>query len=266
MKAAFISLSPQGAEVLNRLKPSFADAHLFLHDSVPTGEDGKKFARISDLTREIFAAYDALVFAAPTGVVVRAVSPLVKDKHTDPAVVVVDAAGRFVISLIGGHERGANHLAVRIANVLGAEPVITTTTEALKSVIVGIGCRRGIEAAAIVSAVKEALHRAGLGLDEVRLLASADLKSEEKGLHAAAEELGLPLRFIPSREIQASRRDFRRSPFVEKKVNLPAVAEPAALLAGRRTKLILPKIAIDGITVAIARESFSSLDSVPAGR
>ncbi len=266
MKIALITLSPQGAEVLNRLKPSFADAYLFLHESIPGAKVGKKFTRITDLAQEVFGGYEGLVFAAPSGVVVRAVSPLLKDKRTDPAIVVVDAAARFAISLVGGHERGGNHLAVRIANILGAEPVITTTTEALKSVIVGIGCRKGTGQAKIVCAVKEALHRAGLELSEVRLLASVDIKAEEKGLHGAAEELGLPIRFIPSGEIQASSREFRRSQFVEKNVNLPAVAEPAALLAGRRTKLILPRIALSGVTVAIARESFSSWASAPADR
>jgi cobalt-precorrin 5A hydrolase len=197
-------------------------------------------------------------------VVVRAVSPLLKDKRTDPAIVVVDAAGRFAISLAGGHERGGNRLAVRIANLLGAEPVITTTTEALKSVIVGIGCRKGTAQDRIVFAVQESLRRAGLGISEVRLLASADIKAGEKGLHGAAEELDLPLRFIASDEIRASSRRFHCSQFVEKNVNLPAVAEPAALLAGRRTKLILPRTVINGVTIAIARESSLSWASAPA--
>ena len=55
------------------------------------------------------------------------------------------------MSLLSGHEGGANDLALQIANLVGAEPVITTTTEALKSVIVGVGCRRGTEAERIVA-------------------------------------------------------------------------------------------------------------------
>jgi cobalt-precorrin 5A hydrolase len=262
MKTALISLSRQGAEILDLLKVSFSEAHLFLHEAVSGDYHGHRFGSIVDLTRKIFKSYDSLVFAAPSGVVVRAISPLVKDKHRDPAVLVVDVGARFVISLLCGHEGGANHLAIRISNILGAEPVITTTTEALKPLIVGIGCRRGTEAPKIVSAVEEALHRAGVELSQVRLLASADVKAEEKGLILAAEELGVPIRFICSDEIRASAKNFSRSEFVEKKIKLPAVAEPAALLAGRRTKLILPKIIRNGVTVAVARESFWWSESV----
>ncbi len=143
-----------------------------------------------------------------------------------------------------------------MANCLGAEPVISTTTEAVKDLIVGVGCRRGTLAEAIVGAVRDALGQAGAELARVRLLASADIKSEEPGLRQAACELGLPLRLVAAEEIGDSRREFEHSQFVEEKVNLPAVAEPAALLAGRRTRLLLPKTIINGVTVAIARESF----------
>jgi cobalt-precorrin 5A hydrolase len=91
----------------------------------------------------------------------------------------------------------------------------------------------------------------------VRLLASADIKKDEEGLIEAARLLGIPLRFIGSEEIRASKKKFARSEFVEKVVKLPAVAEPAALLAGRRTRLILPRMTSGPVTVAIARESFS---------
>ena len=126
----------------------------------------------------------------------------------------------------------------------------------------GVGCRRGTEAPKIVSAVKEALSLAGRELSQVRLLASADVKSEEKGLLLAAEELGVPLRLVHSDEIRGCGKDFSRSEFVEKEVRVPAVAEPAALLAGRRTKLILRKIIRNGVTVAVAKESFLWSESV----
>jgi cobalt-precorrin 5A hydrolase len=65
------------------------------------------------------------------------------------------------------------------------------------------------------------------------------------------------LRFIAAEEIRSTTKQFRHSRFVAKKVNLPAVAEPAALLAGRRTQLILPKTIFNQVTVAIARENSS---------
>jgi cobalt-precorrin 5A hydrolase len=208
-----------------------------------------------DLTADIFGRFDGLVFVMPCGVVVRAVAPHLSSKKTDPAVVVTDVLGRHAISLAGGHEGGANDLAYDVANILGAEPIVTTTTEAVKTVIVGVGCRKGIAAENVEEAVRAALAAADVSLNEVRCLASADVKLGELGLIEAAKRLSLPLRFIASAEIASSPRDFEHSEFVMEKVNLPAVAEPAALLAGRRTRLILRKIILDGVTVAVARES-----------
>ena len=236
------------------------------HDAGPEAPEAERFARISELTASLFPVCRGLVYAAPCGVVIRALAPLVKNKFEDPAVVVLDAGGRWAVSLLSGHEGGANDLAIRVANLTGAEPVITTTTEALKSVIVGIGCRRGTKAERIVAAVREALAGAGITLEEVRLLASADVKADEAGLLAAAETLGVPIRFLPAAEIRASTREFSHSDFVAEKVNLPAVAEPAALLAGRRTQFICRKKTYNGITIALAREGFSWSESAPAVR
>lgn len=70
-----------------------------------------------------------LIFIMATGIVVRTIAPLIKDKKTDPAVVVLDEKGRFAISLLGGHLQGANRVAKRIAEFLGGSPVITTSSD-----------------------------------------------------------------------------------------------------------------------------------------
>jgi cobalt-precorrin 5A hydrolase len=64
-----------------------------------------------------------------TGIVVRMIAKLAVHKRSDPAVVVVDEKGQYVISLLSGHLGGANALAKRVAGVLGACPVITTSSE-----------------------------------------------------------------------------------------------------------------------------------------
>jgi cobalt-precorrin 5A hydrolase len=296
MITALITLSDEGARLLAPLTGRLPEARLFIHESVrdesircepvrnetTARQDSKRreanrsdseleapaaerFTKIADLTAVLFPVCRGLVYAAPCGVVVRALAPLVKSKYEDPAVVVLDAGGRWAVSLLSGHEGGANNLAIRVANLTGAEPVVTTTTEALKSVIVGIGCRRGTPAERIVAAIREALSEAEIALDEVRLLASAEIKADEAGLLAAAEALGVPIRFIAAEEIRASLREFSHSAFVEEKVNLPAVAEPAALLAGRRTRFICRKKTYNGITITLAREGFSWPESAPEG-
>lgn len=257
---ALVTLSAEGAKLLEPVAAALPGARLYIHESV--GSDpglmgaAERFTRIAELTAALFPVCRGLVYAAPAGVVVRAVAPLIRSKYDDPAVVVLDAGGRWAISLLAGHEGGANALAIRVANILGAEPVVTTTTEALKSVIVGIGCRRGTPAERIVTAVSSALAEAGVAIAEVRLIASADLKADEAGLLAAAEALGVPVRFIPAAEIRTCLREFAHSDLVKERVNLPAVAEPAALLAGSRTRFISRKKAYNGITIALAREGF----------
>ena len=84
---------------------------------------------LADTVRARWDDVDAFVLIAATGIAVRVVGPLLVDKTTDPAVVCVDDGGRYVIALTGGHGGGANALAVDVAALLGAEPVVTTATD-----------------------------------------------------------------------------------------------------------------------------------------
>ncbi len=86
---------------------------------------------VGDAVRRAFGECDRLVCFLATGAVVRLVAPLLGDKTTDPGVVCVDEAGRFAVSLVGGHGGGANALAREVGEVLGAEPVVTTATDAV---------------------------------------------------------------------------------------------------------------------------------------
>jgi cobalt-precorrin 5A hydrolase len=258
-RVAAVTLSRQGVEVARRIKAGMRRVHLYAHASVEgAGRGIRRFERVVELTGRIFDSYDGLVFIAPCGVVVRAVCGRLRGKLEDPAVVVVDVGARYAVSLVGGHEAGANALALEVGNLTGAEPVISTTTEAVKDVIVGVGCRRGAASRRIVEAVRAALAEAGVRIESVRLIASADVKARERGLIAAAAALGVPFRVVSSASIRTFAGAFEGSAFVMEKVNVPAVAEPAALLAGRRTSLLLSKRKYDGVTVALAREGFLS--------
>lgn len=255
-RIAAITLCAQGLTVARRIKSGLGKVDLYAHAVVErAGRDVRKFERVVALTERIFDRYGGLVYIAPCGVVVRAVAGCVRSKLEDPAVVVLDVGARFAVSLVGGHEAGANALALEIANLTGAEPVISTTTEAVKDIIVGVGCRKGVGDGKIKAAVRAALEEAGVSLAAVRLIASADVKAREPGLIKAAADLGVPFRVIASETIRTFSGAFEPSAFVMEKVNVPAVAEPAALLAGRRTKLLLPKRKYDGVTIAVARES-----------
>lgn len=84
---------------------------------------------IKEWTEKRFTDCDAIVFVGACGIAVRSIAPFVKSKKSDPAVVVVDEQGKFAISLLSGHIGGANELTREIAEILRAEPVITTATD-----------------------------------------------------------------------------------------------------------------------------------------
>lgn len=79
--------------------------------------------------RKIFPQYESLLFICATGIVIRMIAPMVRDKFSDPAVLVMDEQAEFVISLLSGHVGGANKIAREIAKVMNATPVITTATD-----------------------------------------------------------------------------------------------------------------------------------------
>ncbi|MEU1454001.1 precorrin-3B C(17)-methyltransferase [Streptomyces avermitilis] len=86
---------------------------------------------VGEAVRRAFAECEQLVCFLATGAVVRLIAPLLGDKTSDPGVVCVDEGGRFAVSLVGGHGGGANELAREVGGLLGAEPVVTTATDAV---------------------------------------------------------------------------------------------------------------------------------------
>ena len=79
----------------------------------------------------IWHQYNSLIFCLATGAVVRLIAPLLKNKASDPAIIVIDLEGRFVISLCGGHQGGADLLTKMIALQIGATPIITGASNSL---------------------------------------------------------------------------------------------------------------------------------------
>ena len=80
-------------------------------------------------TQAHFTTDDALIFVGASGIAVRAIAPHVRDKFSDPAVVSVDEAGRFVVPLLSGHVGGANELAREVAAITGGQAAVSTATD-----------------------------------------------------------------------------------------------------------------------------------------
>ena len=80
----------------------------------------------------IFSEYDAIVAIMASGILIRSISHLIVSKTSDPAIINLDDNGNFVISMLSGHLGGANHLTLKIAELINATPVVTTSTDVNK--------------------------------------------------------------------------------------------------------------------------------------
>ena len=251
---AILTASPEGARLGARLLAAIPSASLWA--AKPYLPEVQVYpGAMRDFLGTLWSDHAAIIGIMASGILVRAIAPWVDSKYTDPAVVAIDDAGRFAISLLSGHEGGANRLAEALSEFLGAVPVITTGSEAQRRLVVGVGCRRGATAEQILTALDQALAEQGQTRADIYALASIDLKADEPGLRAAAKILGVPLRIIPRSRIRTLQDALREHTFAEAQIGVAAVCIPAALLASPHSALLAPKTALNGVTIALARDT-----------
>ncbi len=347
-KIALWAITPEGALLARKIAESLPGARLYLSADLNINDiPASYFERLSDAISSDFHLYTGHVFIMSTGIVVRLIASCIRNKITDPAVVVLDEIGRHVVSLLSGHLGGANSLAIKVAGLIGAEPVITTATdvnqmsaidvlakqhnlfienpEAIKninmafiagkkfylhdpyallrgsispshiltdfkkgqitgnedipgvfiddaladlskkmlilrpgSLVAGIGCNKNTTMKEIKKFLEKVLEESKLAISSVISIATINLKADEPGLIALAEDLKLPISFFDKDEL--NRADGIKSPsdMVEKHTGVKSVCEAAAILASKNGKLIVPKHSTRNVTVAIARIPFIS--------
>ncbi len=354
---AIVAITKKGAALGRRLRQQVSGSFLFVPDKLAGSTvDEVTFTRVKDLVASIFHGYRFLVLIMATGIAVRLVSGEIKDKHLDPGIIVIDDAGSFCISLLSGHIGGANDMAVKIASLIGAQPVITTASDvnrmisvdilgrefgweiendkllksastalvngedvgiyqeagetnwwpkavplpdnvtvydsledlqksssgvALiitdrclseetcrklpdntivyrpKSLAVGVGCNRGTGAAAIDTAISEALSNNRLSIKSVKVIATIDLKKDEPGLLEYAQAHSLKLEYY-NRETLRDIKVPSPSALALQHTGTPSVCEAAALLSSRSPALLVPKVSLErAVTVAVARLPFN---------
>lgn len=329
MKIAVISFTQNG-NICNRqitaaLKKEGHDAEEFtaLRRRSPTVPDdmpetGQRAAdpteltvvssRVSEWTKAAFNQYDALVFVGAAAIAVRSIAPCVRDKLTDPAVLVVDEKGQYVVPILSGHVGGANGLARQLAADLQALPVITTATDiqglfavdvfAVKNRLIltdrvkakkisaailehecqqvyidglmaydgklpkylgitgdiekadilidyhllqpdmkglcllpegmiwmGIGCRKGTEAAKIKEAINHFIQEHEIDKRAIAGLASIDVKANEQGILEVCRENSWPFVTFTAERLRAQEGNFTASDFVKSKVGVDNVCE-----------------------------------------
>lgn len=124
-KIALITTTPTGSHTLQKLA-AVGVGELWVPETiVPLPNSHAYSGSLREHLATLWHAHQGFVFCLATGAVVRLIAPLLADKATDPAVVVVDEAGKWVVSLCGGHQGGADRLTQLIALQLGATPILT---------------------------------------------------------------------------------------------------------------------------------------------
>ncbi len=330
MRIAVVSLTEKGRVISEKITADLAQ-HSALRYCFRKHCDGnsRAFDKLGELVKTLFSENDGIIFVCACGIAVRVIAPLVESKVSDPAVVVVDDMGRFAISLLSGHIGGANRLAEITAAAVGAQPVITTSTDAggifspdsfaaandliisdmgaakavaaaltngdkvallsrfhlknkpeifcenanvgicisrmeekpfpltlcliPRNIVLGIGCKKGTSCETISVFVKKKLDEAGIDIRRVSVVASIDLKKDEKGLLGFCKSLGAEFFTFTAAELSQIQGEFTASAFVSSVTGVDNVCERSAIaIAGAGGELILRKQAENGVTVAAA--------------
>jgi cobalt-precorrin 5A hydrolase/precorrin-3B C17-methyltransferase len=129
---AIFAISRNGIVTGRHLKSELPDSHLFMPAAFAPEVASSEYPIAPNLKISIswaFRDYRHLILIMSTGIAVRMIAAVLKDKRSDPAVVVVDQNGVFAVSLLSGHLGGANRLTQETAAILGSLPVITTASE-----------------------------------------------------------------------------------------------------------------------------------------
>lgn len=144
---ALVAITKHGVQLARRLHQQFQATDVYYMSKFVQGDEEEQHIQLFDgsvrlLLPALFKYYKGIILIVSLGAVVRMIAPLLKDKKTDPGVVVIDDKGEHVISVLSGHLGGANELTREVASALGARPVITTASDVQKTIPVDLFGRR----------------------------------------------------------------------------------------------------------------------------
>ena len=135
-----LAITKNGVNIGGKLKELFPNWNIFAPSKLSNGNNSITWYSepTSDKIIELFKNSNALICLFSLGAVIRLIAPHLKDKKTDPAVIVIDDKMTFVISVLSGHIGGANELTQEISEKLNALPVITTAADVNKTIVVDL--------------------------------------------------------------------------------------------------------------------------------
>ncbi len=139
-KTSILVITKNGVKIGENLKRLFPDWDVYAPSKLMNESAGITWYSepTTEKIVELFKNNNALICVFSLGAVIRLISPYLKDKKTDPAVLVIDDKTNFVISVLSGHIGGANELTEEIAEKIGALPVITTAADVNKTIAVDL--------------------------------------------------------------------------------------------------------------------------------
>lgn len=139
-KVAILAITKNGIKIATTIKQVFPNWEVFAPSKFQDQAISATWYEDQTSTKvaELFGRFDGLVCLFSLGAVIRLIAPYLKDKKTDPAVIVIDDKASFAISVLSGHLGGANELTEDIAKKLGSIPVITTAADVNKTIPVDL--------------------------------------------------------------------------------------------------------------------------------
>ena len=139
-KVSVLAITKNGLNIALKIKSKFPSWKIYAPSKFSNNENSVEWyseptaIKVADL----FKTNEALICLFSLGAVIRLIAPHIKDKKTDPAVIVIDDKTTFVISALSGHLGGANKLTLEIAHELGSTPVVTTAADVNKTIPVDL--------------------------------------------------------------------------------------------------------------------------------
>jgi len=338
MKRACICVSREAVNRAFEIKKHYSDLDIYTYKKYQREGCLRIQGGFKEFVGMVFKEYDVFIFVMAVGIVVRSIAPYLEHKAVDPAILVVDDKGQFIIPILSGHLGEANRHSLELAEKIGGQAIITTASDIRgliavdtlamkynlsidslmsakeitamildgsdigiisdiqikeklpenvfyideteindvdgiiligmvkrvffkpfvrlipKKYTIGIGCKKGMPEAHIISKIEETFEELGLEIRAIERFATIDVKKDEEGILQAAKHYRSKLEIIEKEDILAVENKFLTSDFVKETVGVGAVAEPCGYLASNRGKCIMEKKAYDGLTLSIWEE------------
>lgn len=124
-----------------------------------------------------------------------------------------------------------------------------------QNLVLGLGCKRGTAAEQLEERLLPLLKEAGIDSRRIAQAGTIDLKRDEEGLLAFCRSHRWPVTFFSAAELAEAEGEFPPSRFVQSVTGVDNVCQRAAALLGDR--VVLPKRAAAGITLAVAEREFT---------